>query len=78
MQKSGMKRGDLVRVSKSVWNGLRGEFAGGGTLEGQIGIIIDVEKTPPFLGGDEMFVVLIGGVEQRFYDDELAVIDEAG
>ena len=78
MQKSGMKLGDLVRVSKSVWNGLRGEFAGGGTLEGQIGIIIDVEKTPPFLGGDEMFVVLIGGVEQRFYDDELAVIDEAG
>ena len=78
MQKSGMKLGDLVRVSKSVWNGLRGEFAGGGTLEGQIGIIIDVETTPPFLGGDEMFVVLIGGVEQRFYDDELAVIDEAG
>ena len=78
MQKSGMKLGDLVRVSKSVWNGLRGGGAGGGTLEGQIGIIIDVETTPPFLGGDEMFVVLIGGVEQRFYDDELAVIDEAG
>ena len=78
MQKSGMKLGDLVRVCKSVWNGPRGEFAGGGTLEGQIGIIIDVETTPPFLGGDEMFVVLIGGVEQRFYDDELAVIDEAG
>ena len=81
MQKSGMKLGDLVRVSKSVWTGLRG---GVGTteladpVEGQIGIIIDVEKTPPFLGGDEMFVVLIGGVEQRFYDDELAVIDETG
>ena len=73
-----MKPGDLVRVSKSVWNGFRGEFAGGGTLEGQIGIIIDVETTPPFLGGDEMFVVLLGRVEQRFYDDELAVIDEAG
>ena len=73
-----MKRGDLVRVSKSVWNGLRGEFAGGGTLEGQIGMIIDVETTPPCLGGDEMFVVLVSGVEQRFYDDELAVIDEAG
>ena len=73
-----MKRGDLVRVSKSVWNGFRGEFAGGGTLEGQIGMIIDVETTPPFLGGDEMFVVLLGGVEQRFYDDELEVIDEAG
>ena len=71
-----MKRGDLVRVSKSVWNGFRGEFAGGGTLEGQIGIIIDVETTPPFLGGDEMFVVLIGETEQRFYDDELEVIDE--
>ena len=72
-----MKPGDLVRVSKSVWNGVRREFAGGGTLEGQIGMIIDVEKTPPFLDG-EMFVVLVGGVEQRFYDDELAVIDEAG
>ena len=42
-----------------------------------MGIIIDVETTPPFLDG-EMFVVLIGGVEQRFYDDELAVIDETG
>ena len=72
-----MKPGDLVRVSKSVWNGFRGEFAGGGTLEGQIGMIIDVETTPPFLGGDEMFVVLLGGVEQRFYDDELEVIDES-
>ena len=77
MQKSGMKQGDLVRVSKSVWNGLRGVATGlGGTLEGQIGIIIDVETTPPFLGGDEMFVVLIGGAEQRFYDDELEAIDE--
>ena len=79
MQKSGMKRGDLVRVSKSVWNGLRGgvgSFGVCGLLEGPIGIIIDVETTPPFLGGDEMFVVLIGGVEQRFYDDELAVVDE--
>ena len=73
-----MKPGDLVRVSKSVWDGFRGEFAGGGTLEGQMGMIIDVETTPPFLGGDEMFVVLLGGVEQRFYDDELEVIDEAG
>ena len=73
-----MKPGDLVRVSKSVWNGVRREFAGGGTLEGQIGMIIDVETTPPFLGGDEMFVVLLGGVEQRFYDDELEVIYEAG
>ena len=72
-----MKPGDLVRVSKSVWNGVRREFAGGGTLEGQIGMIIDVETTPPFLDG-EMFVVLVGGVEQRFYDDELEVIDEAG
>ena len=74
-----MKPGDLVKVSKSVWNGLRvvvDSFGVGRTLEGQIGIIIDVETTPPFLGGDEMFVVLIGGVEQRFYDDELAVVDE--
>jgi hypothetical protein len=76
-----MKRGELVRVSKSVWNGLRGgvgSFGVGGTLEGQIGIIIDVETTPPFLGGDEMFVVLIDGSEQRFYDDELEAIDETG
>ena len=68
-------------MSKSVWNGLRGgvgSFGVGGTLEGQIGIIIDVETTPPFLGGDEMFVVLIGGAEQRFYDDELEAIDETG
>jgi len=74
-----MKQGDLVRVSKSVWNGLRGgvgSFGVGGTLEGQVGMIIDVETTPPFLGGDEMFVVLIGGAEQRFYDDELEAIDE--
>jgi len=82
VQKSGMKLGDLVRVSKSVWNGLRANSASSFWLnvpvEGQIGIIIDVETTPPFLGGDEMFVVLIGGVEQRFYDDELAVIDETG
>lgn len=73
MQKSGMKPGDLVRVSKSVW-----KTRDVGTFEGQVGVIIDVEKTPPFLGGDEMFVVLIGGAEQRFYDDELEVIDEAG
>lgn len=68
-----MKPGDLVRVSKSVWNGLRGAagmFGVGRGVEGQIGMIIDVETTPPFLGGDEMFVVLIGGVEQRFYDDD--------
>ena len=71
MQKSGMKLGDLVRVSKSVW-----KLSDVGTFEGQVGVIIDVEKTPPFLGGDEMFVVLIGGTEQRFYDDELEVIDE--
>ena len=71
MQKSGMKQGDLVRVSKSVW-----KLSDRGTFEGQVGVIIDAEKTPPFLGGDEMFVVLIGGAEQRFYDDELEAIDE--
>ena len=68
-----MKLGDLVRVSKSVW-----KLSDVGTFEGQVGVIIDVEKTPPFLGGDEMFVVLIGGAEQRFYDDELEAIDETG
>ena len=73
MQKSGMKQGDLVRVSKSVW-----KLSDVGTFEGQVGVIIDVETTPPFLGGDEMFVVLIGGAEQRFYDDELEAIDETG
>ena len=71
MQKSGMKQGDLVRVSKSVW-----KLSDVGTFEGQVGVIIDVETTPPFLGGDEMFVVLVGGAEQRFYDDELEAIDE--
>jgi hypothetical protein len=68
-----MKPGDLVRVSKSVW-----KLSDVGTFEGQVGVIIDVETTPPLLGGDEMFVVLIGGTEQRFYDDELEVISETG
>jgi len=68
-----MKQGDLVRVSKSVW-----KLSDVGTFEGQVGVIIDVETTPPFLGGDEMFVVLIGGAEQRFYDEELEVINETG
>ena len=67
-----MKPGDLVKVSKNVW-----KMATTGKFMDQIGMIIDVETTPPFLDG-EMFVVLVGGVEQRFYDDELEVIDEAG
>jgi len=66
-----MGPGDLVKVSKNVW-----KMATTGTFMDQIGMIIDVETTPPFLGGDEMFVVLIGGTEQRFYDDELEVVDE--
>ena len=67
-----MKAGDLVKVSKNGWKmGTTGKFMG------QIGIIIDVETTPPFLGGDEMFVVLIDGSEQRFYDDELELINTA-
>jgi len=68
-----MKPGDLVRLSKNAWTA-----ATTGNFIGQIGMIIDVEKTPPFLGGDEMFVVLIGGAEQRFYDDQLEAIDETG
>ena len=68
-----MKPGDLVKVSKNVW-----KMATTGKFMGQIGMIIDVETTPPFLGGDEMFVVLIEGTEQRFYDDELEVISEGG
>jgi len=67
-----VKKGDLVKVSKNVW-----KMATMSTFKDQIGMIIDVETTPPFLGGDEMFVVLIGGTEQRFYDDELEVMDEA-
>jgi hypothetical protein len=67
-----MKKGDLVKVSNNVW-----KMATMSTFKDQIGMIIDVETTPPFLGGDEMFVVLIGGTEQRFYDDELEVIDES-
>ena len=73
MQKSGMKLGDLVKVNKNVWM-----MPTTNKFIGQIGVIIDVETTPPFLGGDEMFVVLIGGAEQRFYDDELEAIDETG
>ena len=67
-----MKPGDLVKVCNNVWKlSITGKF------EGQMGIIIDVETTPPFLGGDEMFVVLIDGSEQRFYDDELELISTA-
>jgi hypothetical protein len=66
-----MKKGDLVKLNKSVWM-----VDPNRALMDQIGMIIDVETTPPFLGGDEMFVVLIGGTEQRFYDDELEVVDE--
>ena len=66
-----MKKGVLVKVSNNVW-----KMATMSTFKDQIGMIIDVETTPPFLGGDEMFVVLIGGTEQRFYDDELEVMDE--
>ena len=67
-----MKAGDLVKVSKNDW-----KMATTGKFMGQIGMIIDVETTPPFLGGDEMFVVLIDGSEQRFYDDELELINTA-
>ena len=67
-----MKAGDLVKVSKNDW-----KLAVTGKFMGQIGMIIDVETTPPFLGGDEMFVVLIEGTEQRFYDDELELINTA-
>lgn len=66
-----MKPGDLVKVSKNTWN-----LATTGTHMGQMGMIIDVETAPPFLGGDEMFVVLISGTEQRFYDDELELVNE--
>lgn len=67
-----MKKGDLVKVCNNVW-----KLSITGKLEGQMGIIIDVETTPPFLGGDQMFVVLIGGTEQRFYDDELILVNES-
>jgi hypothetical protein len=66
-----VKKGDLVRLNKNVWTTNFNR-----AFMDQIGMIIDVETTPPFLGGDEMFVVLIGGAEQRFYDDELEVVDE--
>jgi len=43
VQKSGMKLGDLVRVSKSksIW-----KLSDVGIFEGQVGVIIDVETTP--------------------------------
>ena len=66
-----MKPGDLVKVSKNTWN-----LATTGSRMGQMGMIIDVETTPPFLGGDEMFVVLIDGAVHRFYDDELEVVND--
>ena len=66
-----MKPGDLVKVSMNTWN-----LATTGAHMGQMGVIIRVERTPPFLGEDEMFVVLIDGAVQRFYDDELEVVND--
>lgn len=68
-----MKPGDLVRVKLGVWK--LGNVA---QLQGEIGIVLRVELTPPYLGGDEMCVVLIGNSQHSFYPDELELVSEAG
>ena len=67
-----MKPGDLVKVSMNTWN-----LATTGSHMGQMGVIIRVERTPPYLGGDEMCVTMIEGTEQSFYPDELELISTA-
>jgi hypothetical protein len=68
-----VKPGDLVRVKVGVWK--LGNVA---QFQDEIGIVLRIELTPPFLGGDEMCVVLIGNSEQSFYPDELELVSEAG
>ena len=67
-----MKPGDLVKVKEDLWK--LGNVA---TFRGQIGMVLRVERTPPYLGGDEMCVTMIEGTEQSFYPDELELISTA-
>ena len=68
-----MKPGDLVKVKEDLWK--LGNVA---TFRGQIGMVLRVERTPPYLGGDEMCVTMIEGTEQSFYPDELELVSETG
>jgi hypothetical protein len=68
-----MKPGDLVRVKLGVWK--LGNVA---QFQGEIGIVLRIELTPPYLGGDEMCDVLIGNSVHSFYPDELELVSEAG
>lgn len=68
-----MKSGDLVKVKEDLWKLAMGNVA---TFRGQMGVVLRIEMTPPFLGGDEMCVVLIDNSVQSFYPDELELIRE--
>ena len=66
-----MKPGDLVKVKEDLWKLAMGNVA---SFRGEMGMVLRVERTPPFLGGDEMCVVLIENSEQSFYPEELEII----
>ena len=66
-----MKPGDLVKVKEDLWKLAMGNVA---TFKGQMGVVLRIEMTPPYLGGDEMCVVLIENSEQSFYPEELEII----
>ena len=66
-----MKPGDLVKVKEDLWKPAMGNVA---SFRGEVGMIIRIEMTPPYLGGDEMCVVLIENSEQSFYPEELEII----
>ena len=66
-----MKPGDLVKVKETLWQPAVGNIA---IFKGEIGMVLRVERTPPYLGGDEMCVIMIEGTEQSFYPDELELI----
>ena len=68
-----MKPGDLVKVKEDLWKLAMGNVA---TFKGEIGMVLRVERTPPYLGGDEMCVIMIEGTEQSFYPDELELVNE--
>lgn len=65
-----MKPGDLVRVRDEPFM-----ISPAAAFKGQIGVLIGLETTPTFLGGDEMCVILIGGSQLRFYVEEIEPVD---
>jgi hypothetical protein len=68
-----MKPGDLVKVKEDLWKIAMGNVA---AFREETGLILRIEMTPPYLGGDEMYVVLIENSEQSFYPEELEIISE--